>query len=86
MRNNRRITASLFFQLLFLSMCHVLAYGSLKHSAGKLCSTDNQRQSSVFHFFLHFLASFPRSLQGISFFAKAEPPAAAEDNASYRPP
>ena len=76
----------LFFQLLFLAMCHVLAYGSLKHSAGKLCSTDNQRQSSVFHFFLHFLASFPRSLQGISFFAKAEPPAAAEDNASYRPP
>ena len=43
MRNNRRITASLFFQLLFLAMCHVLAYGSLKHSAGKLCSTDNQR-------------------------------------------
>ena len=25
MRNNRRITASLFFQLLFLAMCHVLA-------------------------------------------------------------
>ena len=25
----------------------ILAYGSLKHSAGKLCSTDNQRQSAV---------------------------------------
>ena len=40
-RNNRRITASLLLQFLFLAMCHVLAYGSLKHSAGKLCSTDN---------------------------------------------
>jgi hypothetical protein len=81
---NSKTTMDIYARV--LSMCHVLAYGSLKHSAGKLCSTDNQRQSSVFHFFLHFLASFPRSLQGISFFAKAEPPAAAEDNASYRPP
>ena len=83
---HRRVPASLLIQLLFLAMGKVFTNGGLKQPPGELCAVDYQRQSPVFHFFLHFSRLLSADFAGGVLDTKAGPPAAAEDNASYRPP
>ena len=60
--------------------------GGLKQPPGELCAVDYQRQSPVFHFFLHGITPPFHEFCRDGSKTKAGPPAAAEDNASYRPP
>src|SRR5699024_8493740 len=79
------IPAALLFQLFLPAVGHVLGYGGLEQPAGELGAADDQRQSPVFHFLLHFSRLPSSVMQWMALNTKAGPPAAAADTGlSYR--
>ena len=65
-----------------LAMGKVFTNGGLKQPLGELCAVDYQRQSPVFHFFLHGITPPFHEFCRDGSKTKVGPPAAAEDSGS----